>query len=235
MKIAVKLHGILRDYRPAGARVDLFEITLGESAVARQAAEYFGIPPQKVHAAFLNDAPVDLNAPLADGDHLRLFPPVVGGSDGVDRATPPRWRVFIAGIMQGSRRANDITVQDYRREIGAWLTTHIPAVEIVDPFELHPDSLGYSDEDARRTLIDLARLAGRVDAVVAFVPEASMGTALEMWEAYHQQRPVITISPLVHNWVIKSLSTRVLADLAEFRAFVESGEFERVLRAANSA
>ncbi len=226
MKIAVKLHGILRDYRPAGVKVDLFEITLSEPAVARQAAEYFGIPPKKVHAAFLNNEPVDLNAPLADGDHLRLFPPVVGGSD---RAVAARWRVFIAGIMQGSRRANDITAQDYRQQIGAWLTTHVPSVEVVDPFELHPDSVGYSDDDARRTLIDLARLAGRVDAVVAFVPEASMGTALEMWEAYHQGRPVITISPLVHNWVIKGLSTRVLADLAEFRAFVESGEFERVL------
>ena len=232
MKIAVKLHGILRDYRPAGVKVDLFEITLSEPAVARQAAEYFGIPPKKVHAAFLNDEPVDLNAPLADGDHLRLFPPVVGGSD---RAVAARWRVFIAGIMQGSRRANDITAQDYRQQIGAWLTTHVPGVEVVDPFELHPDSVGYSDDDARRTLIDLARLAGRVDAVVAFVPEASMGTALEMWEAYHQGRPVITISPLVHNWVIKGLSTRVLADLAEFRTFVESGEFERVLRATNNA
>ncbi|MBI5566742.1 MAG: hypothetical protein HY870_17715 [Chloroflexi bacterium] len=62
-----------------------------------------------------------------------------------------------------------------------------------------------------------------------------MGTALEMWEAYHQGRPVITISPLVHNWVVKGLSTRVLADLVEFRTFVESGEFERVLRAAGPA
>jgi len=232
MKIAVKLHGILRDYRPAGVKVDLFEITLSEPAVARQAAEYFGIPSQKVHTAFLNDEQVDLDAPLADGDHLRLFPPVVGGADRIDA---PVWRVFIAGIMQGSRRANDMTAQDYRQQIGAWLTSHVPGVEVVDPFELHPESVGYSDDDARRTLIDLARLAGRVDAVVAFVPEASMGTALEMWEAYHQGRPVITISPLVHNWVVKGLSTRVLADLDEFHTFVESGEFERVLRAAKPA
>ncbi len=232
MKIAVKLHGILRDYRPAGVKVDRFEIDLSEPASARQAADYFGIPLQKIHAAFLNDEPVDLNAPLADGDQLRLFPPVVGGAAG---SVAPVWRVFIAGIMQGSRRANDMTAQDYRHEIGAWLTTHMQGGEVVDPFELHPDSVGYSDEDARRTLIDLARLAGQTDAVVAFVPEASMGTALEMWEAYHQGRLVITISPLVHNWVVKSLSTRVLTDLAEFRAFVESGEFERILRAARPA
>ena len=65
MKIAVKLHGILRDYRPPGVKVDLFEITLDEPAVAQHAAEYFGIPPKKVHAAFLNDEPVDLTALLA--------------------------------------------------------------------------------------------------------------------------------------------------------------------------
>ena len=239
MKIAVKLHGILRDYRPAGVKVDVFEIDLPEPALARHAADYFGIPAQKIHAVFLNDEPADLTAPLADGDHLRLFPPVVGGADGADqtdhRVTAPVWRVFIAGIMQGSRRANNIDAQDYRREIGSWLTAHIPGVEIVDPYQLHPESVSYSDDDARRTLIELAHTAGTVDAVVAFVPEASMGTALEMWEAYHQQRPVITISPLTHNWVVKSLSTRVLADLAEFRVFVESGDFERVLRAATRA
>ena len=222
MKIVVKLHGLLRDYRPAGVKVDLFEITLSEPALVRHAAEYFGIPPQKVHAAFLNDAPVTLSAPLTDGDHLRLFPPVVGGADRV-------WRIFIAGIMQGSRHANDLDAQDYRGTIGAWLTAHLPNVEIIDPFDLHPNSVAYSADDARRTLIDLARAAGRADAVVAFVPEASMGTALEMWAAYQQQRIVITISPLIHNWVVKSLSTRVLADLDEFRAFVESGEFERLL------
>ncbi|MBI5566743.1 MAG: MoaD/ThiS family protein [Chloroflexi bacterium] len=133
MKIAVKLHGILLDYRPVGVKVDLFEITLGEPAVARQAAEHFGIPPQKVHTAFLNDEQVGLDAPLKDGDHLRLFPPVVGGSDGADRAVAANWRVFIAGIMQGSRRANDITTQDYRQQIGEWLTAHVPGVDVVDP------------------------------------------------------------------------------------------------------
>lgn len=225
MKVAVKLHGILRDYRPSGVKIDVFAVTLDDGSVARQAAEYFGIPPQKVHAAFLNDEPVDLNAPLKDGDHLRLFPPVVGGSD-------RKWRVFIAGIMQGSRRENTIGSQDYRRQIGRWLTEYVPGVEIVDPFELHPNSVAYTDEAARQTLIELAQEAGRADAVVAFVPEASMGTALEMWMACEHDRPVLTISPLSHNWVIKGLSTHVFTDLAAFQAFVAAGDFERVLRAS---
>ena len=228
MKIAVKLHGILRDYRPKGSKTDLFEITLDESAVVRQAVEHFGIPPQRVHAAFLNDEPIELGAPLHDGDHLRLFPPVAGG------AGQP-WRVFLGGIMQGSRRENSIGTQNYRREIGDCLRTHLSGVEIVDPFDLHPNSVGYTDDDARQTLIEMAKTAGRADVLVAFLPEASMGTALEMWEAYQCGRPIFTISPMVHNWVIKCLSTRVFENIADFCAFVSAGDFERVLRATQIA
>jgi molybdopterin converting factor small subunit len=228
MKIAVKLHGILRDYRPKDAKTDLFEIVLSEAAIARDAVEYFGIPPQRVHAAFLNDEPVELDAPLKDGDHLRLFPPVVGGAESARRLR----RIFIAGVMQGSRRENGMSEQDYRREIGAWLEAHLPNVEIVDPFTLHPNSLSYGDDDARQTLIGLAQEAGRADALIAYVPEASMGTALEMWVAYQNRRPVFTISPLTYNWVVKGLSTCVFANIDEFRAYVASGDFERVLRAA---
>jgi len=39
MKIAVKLHGILRDYRPAGAKTDQFEIELSDPPLLRQAAQ----------------------------------------------------------------------------------------------------------------------------------------------------------------------------------------------------
>ncbi len=225
MKIAVKLHGILRDYRPKGSKTDLFEITLDEPAQVRQAIEYFGIPPQRVHAAFLNDDMVGLDTPLTDGDRVRLFPPVVGGADRV-------MRIFIAGIMQGSRRENSIDAQDYRRVISECVQLHLANVEIVDPFALHPNSIGYHDDDARQTLIELANEAGRADAVVAYVPEASMGTALEIWEAYRNQRPIFTISSMIHNWVVKGLSTRVFVSVDEFCAFVASGDFERVLRAS---
>ncbi len=229
MKIAVKLHGILRDYRPPDARTDLFEITVAEAAVVRHTVDYFHIPPQRVHAVFVNDEKADLDTPLHEGDRVRLFPPVVGGAE---RAGDGSWRVFIGGIMQGSRRENTINAQDYRAEISSCLRAHVPWVEIIDPFEQHPNSVAYDTEEARQTLITLAREAGRADAVVAFVPEASMGTALEIWEAYHGGHPVFTISPLAHNWVIKCLSTRVFQDLDEFCAFIAAGEFERIVRAA---
>ena len=57
-------------------------------------------------------------------------------------------RVFIAGIMQGSRSAGGIEDQDYRREIAQIMQRHVPGVEVLDPLELHPDSVGYSPEQA---------------------------------------------------------------------------------------
>ena len=227
MKITVKLHGILRDYRPPEAKIDQFEIEVDEAAVVRQAIEHFSIPPQRVHAVFVNGEDASVDTPLQPGDFVRLFPPVVGGSD---RACHAPWRIFIGGIMQGSRRENTIDTQDYRRIIGQCLRSHLPNVEVIDPFELHPNSVAYDTAAARRTLIDLAQTAGQADAAVVYVPEASMGTALEIWEAYCGGKPIFAISPLVYNWVVRCLATHVFADLEEFSAFVASGDFERSLR-----
>jgi hypothetical protein len=132
-------------------------------------------------------------------------------------------RVFIAGIMQGSRTDSGIVAQNYRQELAQVLREHVPGVEVVDPVELHPGSVNYDPERARRTLVALAEEAGRVDALVAYVPTASMGTAVEMWQAYRGGVPVYTISPLASNWVVRSLSARVFPDVAAFQAFVADG------------
>ena len=50
-----------------------------------------------------------------------------------------------------------------------------------------------------------------------------MGTAIEMWNAYQNNVPVYTISPLTENWAVSSLSERVFPDMAAFAAFVASG------------
>jgi hypothetical protein len=137
-------------------------------------------------------------------------------------------QVFIAGIMQGSRRDHDIGTQDYRSIITQVLQEHHPAVEIVDPNELHPDGVDYDDKKAKATLLAMVDRAGRADLVVAYAPEASMGTAIEMWQAFQAGAPLITISPMAANWVIKHLSTVVLPDLEAFRAWVAEGEFDKV-------
>jgi hypothetical protein len=137
-------------------------------------------------------------------------------------------RVFIAGIMQGSRRDHYIGTQDYRNIIAQVLQEHHPGVEILDPNELHPNGVDYDDKMAKATLLAMAELAGQADLVVAYAPQASMGTALEMWQAYQGGVPLITISPMTANWVVKHLSTLVLPDLDAFRAWMADGGFDKV-------
>jgi hypothetical protein len=137
-------------------------------------------------------------------------------------------RVFIAGIMQGSRLDRYIGDQDYRQIISEAILKRHPSVEIVDPNELHPNGVDYDDDSARTTLLELADLASQVDVVVAYVPEASMGTAIEMWQAFQAGVPLITISPMAANWVVRHLSSVVLPDLEAFGRWIENGGFDKV-------
>jgi hypothetical protein len=129
-------------------------------------------------------------------------------------------RVFIAGVMQASSLEKGIVDQQYRSEIRAVLLARWPELEVVDPFELHPRSVEYPDDEAKETLFSMIELARSSDLVIAYAPVASMGTALEMYAAYLHNVPVLTISPMVDNWVVRALSRRVLADLASFSEFV---------------
>jgi hypothetical protein len=133
-------------------------------------------------------------------------------------------RVFIGGVMQASNLGKELLDQSYRRTIAATLRARWPDVEIIDPQLLHPNSPDYDDEAARDTLFAMAELAAGADVIVAYLPSASMGTALEMYLAYQQGVPVLTISPLAENWVVRVLSTRVFPDLDTFLAYVEHCE-----------
>ena len=139
-------------------------------------------------------------------------------------------KVFIAGIMQGSRMDRYIDDQDYRRIIADALADHRIDVEVLDPNELHPNGVDYDDATAKATLLEMANLASEADLLVAYVPKASMGTALEMWKAFEANVPVITISPMAANWVIRHLSSVVLPDLEAFRGWVINGEFDKLMK-----
>ena len=137
-------------------------------------------------------------------------------------------QVFIAGIMQGSRLDRHIGDQDYRQVIAETILDHDPGVEVLDPNELHPSGVNYDDELAKATLLEMANLAARADLVVAYVPQASMGTAIEMWQAFQAGVPVVTISPMAANWVVKHLSAAVLPDLVAFRSWVAGGGLDKL-------
>ncbi len=138
-------------------------------------------------------------------------------------------RFFLAGIMQGSHTAAVMHDQDYRLRIAARLAACFPDAEIYDPLANHRKSIGYDKATGREVFFHHNRMCREVDVLVAFVPEASMGTAIEMWEAYQHGAAVVTISPLAHNWAVKFLSHALYADEAALVAALESGQLaERI-------
>jgi len=132
-------------------------------------------------------------------------------------------RFFLAGIMQGSHLGFVLHNQDYRTRLKALLAAHFPDSSIYDPLADHANSLDYDEAKGREVFWHHNRLCREVDVVIAFVPEASMGTAIEMWEAYEHGRIVVTISPLKHNWAVKFLSHILYRDVNEFEQAVASG------------
>ena len=137
-------------------------------------------------------------------------------------------RVFIGGVMQGSMQGRGVSDQGYRWAITRVVRARHPEVEIVDPQALFPDSMDYDDDRARQVFFGMVEEAARADVVIAYLPEASMGTALEMVRAYDAGTPVISISPMIENWFIRFLSRRVLSTLEAFGDWVEAGGLEEI-------
>jgi hypothetical protein len=143
-------------------------------------------------------------------------------------------RFFLAGIMQGSHAEALLHDQEYRTRIKQLLETHFRQAEVYDPRANHAESLGYDDVTGRCVFFRHNRMCREVDVLLAFVPEASMGTAIEMWEAYQHGAAVITVSPLKHNWAVKFLSHAVYADMEEFEIALERGDVARCIQSARA-
>lgn len=138
-------------------------------------------------------------------------------------------RFFLAGIMQGSHLGPVIHHQGYRQRIRELLQAEFPAADIYDPLADHSNSLEYDDRQGREVFFHHNQLSSEVDVLVAFVPEASMGTAIEMWQAYRAGKAVITISPLVLNWTVRFLSHEVYPTVTDFESAIASGSLKRRL------
>jgi hypothetical protein len=109
------------------------------------------------------------------------------------------------------------------------LAKHFPAARIYDPLEDHENSLDYDAARGREVFLKHNRMCGQVDMVLAFVPEASMGTAIEMWEAHRHGRFVVCVSPLEHNWAIRFCSDALYPDVEALAMALENGDLQRQL------
>jgi len=138
-------------------------------------------------------------------------------------------KIFIAGIMQGSIKGKGIQQQDYRQLIRDAVKINHPNAEIVDPFSLFPDSVEYDDQRAKQVLFEMGEEAGSSDIVIAYLPNASMGTALEMIRAYDNGKTIITISPMDENWLIRAVSVKIFPLLDEFCTWVGQAQLEALI------
>ncbi len=221
MQIEVKLYGILRKYRPAdisGAPHHPFTLMAEESATVTDISNQLGIPDGYVNATAVNGETTEATATLNDGDTVSLFPPSAGGSE-------RPFRVFLSGIMQAIREDDQIEDQHYRVQLRNAFQACIPDVQITDPWAENPDSVNYGEEKARDTFLSLVRRASDVDLLVAYIPVASMGSAMEMWQAYENNVYVITISPMKHHWAVRFASHEVFEDLDSFLDLLQNGRF----------
>ncbi len=97
--------------------------------------------------------------------------------------------------------------------------------------ELNPGSGGYDEALARQAFLDELELAASCDVTIAYAPVATMGTAVEMFQAFSAGKSVFAISPMAENWAIRFLSTRVFPDFTAFEDFVAAGGLARAFQA----
>jgi nucleoside 2-deoxyribosyltransferase len=133
-------------------------------------------------------------------------------------------RVFLAGIMQGSIVHNDVHAQSYREFLTDLLRANVDGVDVFDPWAVYPDSHEYEAGLVRDVLLANIAEAARSDLVIAYLPQASMGTALEMWEAWRAGVPVIAITPLATNWVVRVVASQRFDTLEDFAQAVRAGQ-----------
>lgn len=139
-------------------------------------------------------------------------------------------KFFLAGIMQGSKTDVALHKQNYRDLLKETLQKTFPDAEVYDPFECNKNSLFYTPEQGKKVFLNHNRMCGTdIDVLIAFIPEASMGTAIEIWEAWQNGAIVISISPMATNWVVKFLSDAVYPDMDAFQAALDSGEIATLL------
>ena len=137
--------------------------------------------------------------------------------------------VFIAGVMQGARLDHQIDDQDYRMRISNALKEYVPDVQITDPWALNPGSVYYDAARARRTFLDMTVLAGKADLLIAYLPTVSMGTAMEMWQAFQSGTYIVAATPHVHHWAIRFTADEVVPDLESLLDKIRDGHLLRIL------
>lgn len=150
---------------------------------------------------------------------------------------------FLSGVMQGSVKSTEVhkgvevTNQDYRALMKAAILAADSTAKIIEPWdlvgqmcmELYPadkpkEEYFREDEDVQKAFQLCVDQAGASDVVVSYLPEASMGSAVEIHAAKLAGKRVIAIAPdrMGQNWVVRSYADNKLASIDELAALLTS-------------
>mmetsp|Transcript_34183 Transcript_34183/g.102022 ORF Transcript_34183/g.102022 Transcript_34183/m.102022 type:complete len:172 (-) Transcript_34183:171-686(-) len=155
---------------------------------------------------------------------------------------------FLSGVMQGSVKDKDdaalsdvhgirVAPQDYRAQLKDAILGADPSAKIIEPWELvgglcaemYPPGTPQEDyfaDDAhvQRAFQLCVDRAAQADVVVSYLPEASMGSAVEIHAARQAGKKVITIAMgrMASNWVVRSYSDHKLSSIAGLKEWLAS-------------
>jgi hypothetical protein len=143
-------------------------------------------------------------------------------------------KIFIGGVMQGTRHDDQIDSQTYRVRIAEAFQQYDPEIGIIDPWALNPNSVKYEDGLARDTFLSMTRKVKEADLMIAYLPQVSMGTAMEMWEAYNAGIYIVAVTPYLHHWAVRFTANEILPDLDALLADIKNGRLPHLIHAKNS-
>lgn len=139
---------------------------------------------------------------------------------------PKKVDVFLAGVIQGSQTGEGIESQDYRTALKDIFARKIPELNVYCPFEHHSSSVEYDDETGKKVFLDHLELCKSAQLLVAYLPTASLGTSIEVWEAHHAGVPIVAISGMTHNWVLRFFTDKIFSDLQAFEDWLTPLRFQ---------
>ena len=121
-------------------------------------------------------------------------------------------RYFLSGVMQGRKADGDgvagTVPQDYRGIMRDAIETADPAATVIEPWDLvgelcariYPegtpqDEMFRDDAHVREAFECCVEAAAAADVVVSYLPEASMGSAVEIYAARAAGKTILAVAP----------------------------------------
>lgn len=140
-------------------------------------------------------------------------------------------KYFISGVMQGSSTGETtkktLNDQNYREIIKSILQKYDENCYIYDPYDKPKEYLEekehlFNDSKFVTELFEeiLSNL-NECDVIVCYLPQASMGSSIELWEAYKSKKKIYVITQMSQNWVTRICATKIFESIEEFEKFMK--------------